>query len=471
MAETVQDTLSVTESTGSSSANVSATATASTVLLESSGNSLRLAVDAPSGASIGTINAFPFAIRTGGEPRIFIEGDGDVGIGTSDPGAKLAVNGLFKLETGAAVNKFSSDVNLTENSDTVVPTSRATKTYIDNRITQVTTTLNTGLATKAAIVGSTTQDFSTQNLNVNGNLGIGTATPNRPLTIQGSSGTYFNVKANNGTQEILLGADEAGGIVSTLTNHDLQLRTGGNNTRMTIKAGGSVGIGTTSPHAQLTLTGSLGFTNATTPMMYIFQSGVNNPDRPIISHSPAAPSWGLMYRDPSDQMIFQRAGTPVMTVDLGGNSVQVARGMTVGSVQMPTEVGRLVVSGPVGEVVFMDRNLSAWPASPKAGDRFLWYTYDRVARLWTEQLGDVLSVNSGGVLTARGFVHPPSSRALKENVAELSGQEATEVLIGLSPVKFNYKADSQKENYLGFIAEDVPETVAKLDRKSSDQWM
>ena len=70
--------------------------------------------------------------------------------------------------------------------------------------------------------------------NVNGPLSVSTlnigtsAPPNRALTVRGTAGTYLNVIANNGTHEILLGADNAGGIVSTITNHDLQLRAGGN---------------------------------------------------------------------------------------------------------------------------------------------------------------------------------------------------------------------------------------------------
>ncbi|MFB8790628.1 MAG: tail fiber domain-containing protein [Potamolinea sp.] len=58
-----------------------------------------------------------------------------------------------------------------------------------------------------------------------------------------------------------------------------------------------------------------------------------------------------------------------------------------------------------------------------------------------------------------------SSRELKENIAELSGQEAVNTLQNLNPVKFNYKADSEKNQYIGFIAEDVPELVATSDRK------
>ncbi len=41
---------------------------------------------------------------------------------------------------------------------------------------------------------------------------------------------------------------------------------------------------------------------------------------------------------------------------------------------------------------------------------------------------------------------------------------AKDVLDDLSPTRFNYKADKEDE-YLGFIAEDVPELVANKDRK------
>jgi hypothetical protein len=59
-----------------------------------------------------------------------------------------------------------------------------------------------------------------------------------------------------------------------------------------------------------------------------------------------------------------------------------------------------------------------------------------------------------------------SSRELKENIAVLSGKEAVEVLKNLNPVKFNFKADSDKNRHIGFIAEDVPELVASSDRKT-----
>ena len=60
-----------------------------------------------------------------------IRGNGNVGIGTSAPGAKLNVNGNLKLQYGAAINEFSSDGTLSSKSDSSVPTEKAVKSYVD----------------------------------------------------------------------------------------------------------------------------------------------------------------------------------------------------------------------------------------------------------------------------------------------------------------------------------------------------
>ncbi|WP_415405725.1 tail fiber domain-containing protein [Sulfurovum sp. CS9] len=56
-----------------------------------------------------------------------------------------------------------------------------------------------------------------------------------------------------------------------------------------------------------------------------------------------------------------------------------------------------------------------------------------------------------------------SSRALKENIKELSSQDALAAFHKLQPVTYNYKTDKQ-EQVVGFIAEDVPELVAIQSR-------
>jgi hypothetical protein len=70
-----------------------------------------------------------------------------------------------------------------------------------------------------------------------------------------------------------------------------------------------------------------------------------------------------------------------------------------------------------------------------------------------------------GNIFASGSITPGSSRELKENIADLSLQEAVAAFENLKAVKFNYKADEKKDLHIGFIAEEVPELLATPDRK------
>jgi hypothetical protein len=102
--------------------------------------------------------------------------------------------------------------------------------------------------------------------------------------------------------------------------------------------------------------------------------------------------------------------------------------------------------GPtMGSVIYTHYDGTTW------ADR-MWVTYD--GQLYM----------AGGAYTDGHSWISSSSRANKENVRELGVDEAMDTLKELSPVKFNYKADS-KETHVGFIAEDVPALVATSDRK------
>ncbi len=76
-----------------------------------------------------------------------------------------------------------------------------------------------------------------------------------------------------------------------------------------------------------------------------------------------------------------------------------------------------------------------------------------------------LQMSSGAHVTSGGVWTNASSKEYKENIHDLTGDEALEALLQLAPKKYNYKVE-QTEEYLGFIAEEVPELVATKDRKS-----
>jgi hypothetical protein len=72
--------------------------------------------------------------------------------------------------------------------------------------------------------------------------------------------------------------------------------------------------------------------------------------------------------------------------------------------------------------------------------------------------------SNGATLTTGGVWTNASSRALKQDIHELSLDDAKSTLNGLAPVTYEYKVNPN-EHHVGFIAEDVPELVATTDRK------
>lgn len=62
---------------------------------------------------------------------------------TVTPSVQLEVKGALKLAKGVGVHQFSDDSSFSSNSDSIVPTQKAVKTYVDN----LTTTLDTALKT------------------------------------------------------------------------------------------------------------------------------------------------------------------------------------------------------------------------------------------------------------------------------------------------------------------------------------
>jgi hypothetical protein len=75
-----------------------------------------------------------------------------------------------------------------------------------------------------------------------------------------------------------------------------------------------------------------------------------------------------------------------------------------------------------------------------------------------------LEMGSGAFVTTGGVWTNASSREFKEDISDLTTEEAFAALKHLTPTKFRYKVDNE-EKHVGFIAEDVPELVASKGRK------
>ena len=79
--------------------------------------------------------------------------------------------------------------------------------------------------------------------------------------------------------------------------------------------------------------------------------------------------------------------------------------------------------------------------------------------------GNVITAFNGAFLSAGGTWTNASSRSFKTDIVGLDASEAVETIKKLDPVKFKYKTEPG-EQYIGFIAEDVPELVAMGGHKS-----
>jgi hypothetical protein len=183
------------------------------------------------------INSSPYAIQTinsqqlGGLPSSrFVQSDasGNVGIGTASPTAKLTVRGAgaFNAPGAARFDLFN-------------------------------TTANTGFLEHVTDAGllqfATTGGATRMVIDPFGNIGIGTAGPTAKLTVAGTGAfnspgaariDLFNTTANTGFLQHVTDA----GL--------LQFATTSGVTRMVIATNGNIGVGTATPTAKLSVSGS-----------------------------------------------------------------------------------------------------------------------------------------------------------------------------------------------------------------------
>ncbi len=218
-----------------------------------------------------------FDIANGTE-AMRIDSTGNLGIGSTTPGYKLSVAGsgffdggtvtmssLIATSTistpsltlsGTAINSLLS----TNSSGAIVATSTPTFGNFIATSTVATSTLSTG-----GLAVGISQFVVQQN---SGNVGIGTVTPGVSLDVAGNTfspniRSYGSVNPQISTHSTdgsiitkIQSVGGVGGYIGTENAHTLNLITS-NTSRITILAGGNVGIGTTSPYQKLSVAGNV----------------------------------------------------------------------------------------------------------------------------------------------------------------------------------------------------------------------
>jgi len=298
----------------------------------------------------------------------------------------------------------------------------------------------------------------------NGNVGIGMTNPTQKLVVEGDMRV-------TGSSRMMLGGPFSSEYIYNPTGNSLRIHVG-NDDRIAISNGGNVGVGTASPGSKLDVHGT------GTTRFDLRTSSTTDPVFHRFFHSPNIQG-GAVGFDTDDN---------ILKLVHGGNFDTSTNGLTIGSdgnVGIGTiSLNRaLHVVGNVrfeGFVQIPDFEGLYWGggATRIVGDevfkRIIMYTAGS-ERMRIDGVGNVgigtmapthpLEMASGAHVTTGGVWTDASSRQYKENISNLTQEEAISALEKLNPVKFNYKVQKD-EDYVGFIAEDVPDLVATGDRKS-----
>ncbi len=381
----------------------------------------------------GYILATGSGSHAGGTERVRIDSSGNVGISTtSSVGSNSTGEGFWFASTEAARFSRASNVALIVNRITTTGDNIAlrydggTKSSLgfDGTSAYINAFSGTPLAFKYA--GSTKMA-----INTSGNVGIGTTSPGTELEVAGDLTVDGTAYIGDSAQRVKIFDDGNAHIHSTSTTlwinaedgSDVRINNQYDGNVILTNGTGKVGIGTTSPGAELDI-------QSTSPEIHL-----NDSD-------------GALGGTVSSLVKFQ------------------ANGSTHGTVGFGTSVGNMGLSNSQGNLFLQADTNNAHASS------YITFTVDNSTKMRILDSGRVgigttspgYELHVVGDIYATGEITSASSAAAKDNIATIDN--ALDIVEQLRGVTFDWKESGKKA--VGMIYEEVKEVIPELTSNEND---
>ncbi|MBK8257642.1 MAG: tail fiber domain-containing protein [Polyangiaceae bacterium] len=310
-----------------------------------------------------------------------------------------------------------------------------------------------------------------------------TATSYGGLVVAGKQpgpAVYLTVGDTNWPNTYYAHAGEA--VLAADVGSGLAINTNGTeNNGMTIDVNGIVGIGTPTPaqNARLHVVGRIRADPVSVDAPAIDAEHHSGNFALVRLYERASGAGAVIIRDntATDQVSIEAAGSSYFT---GGNvGIGTKTPMTTLDVNGTLRISPGIIATPDGQNVALNikdganfaygqfsvcKQGDCGPAAPGATHFYVDGVSGNVG-IGTTNPAYPLALGSGAHVTAGGVWTNSSSRDYKEDIHDLTAPEAIAAFDALRPKHFRYKLEPH-EKHVGFIAEEIPDLLATQDRRS-----